>query len=133
MMPENGRGRRGGRSHSHMHSWSGDSRSDLLLKGILDETKVQTPPPLASLYHLEHSLYYVLCKILLLKSRKSKQMQYFLHRVNLHLPGRVSFLSTGLTGSRTNPENWHYLVENIPTVEDINKENLLRYPGWLLC
>ena len=67
---------------------------------------------LASLYHLEHSLYYVLCKILLLKSRKSNRTRYFLHRVNLHLPGKVSCLSTGLTGSRNNPENCHYLVKN---------------------
>ena len=78
-------------------------------------------------------LYYVLCKILLLKSRKSNRTGYFLHRVNLHLPGKVSCLSTGFTGSRNNPENCHYLVENIPTVEDINKEYLLLYPVWLLC
>ena len=88
---------------------------------------------LASLYHLEHSLYYVLCKILLLKSRKSNRMRYFLHRVNLHLPRKVSCLYTGLAGSRNNPENCHYLVENIPTVEDINKEYLLLYPVWLFC
>ena len=54
------------------------------------------------------------------------------YAVNLHLPGKVSCLSTGLTGSRNNLENCHYLVENIPTVEDINKEYLLLYPVWLL-
>ena len=68
-----------------------------------------------------------------MKSRKSNRTRYFLHRVNLHLPGKVSCLSTGLTGSRNNPENCHYLVENIPTVEDINKEYLLLYRVWLLC
>ena len=68
-----------------------------------------------------------------MKSRKSNRTRYFLHRVNLHLPGKVSCLSTGLTGSRNNPENCHYLVENISTVKDINKENLLLYPVWLLC
>ena len=68
---------------------------------------------------------------MLLKSRKSNRTRYFLHRVNLHLPGKFSCLSTGLAGSRNNPENCHYLVENIPTVEDINKEYLLLYPVWL--
>ena len=64
----------------------------------------------------------------LLKWRKSNRTRYFLHRVNLHLPGKVACLSTNLADSRNN--NW---VENIPTVEDINKEYLLLYPVWLLC
>ena len=105
-------------------SWFSKVNSDRLMQFLF---------VLASLYHLEHSLYYVLCKIMLLKSRKSNRTRYFLHRVHLHLPGKVSCLSTGLTGSRNNPENCHYLVENIPTVEDINKEYLLFYPVWLLC
>ena len=90
-------------------SWFSKVNSDRLMHSFFSF--------LASLYHLEHSLYYVLCKILLLKSRKSNRTRYFLHRVNLHLPGKVSCPSTGLTGSRNKPENCHYLVENIPTVE----------------
>ena len=68
-----------------------------------------------------------------MKSRKSNRTRYFLDRVNLHLPGKVSCLSTGFTGSQNNPENCHYLVENISTVEDTNKECLLLYRVWLLC
>ena len=103
-------------------SWFSKVNSDHLMKFLF-----------VSSLSLSSWTFLMLCKMLLLKSRKSNRTRYFLDRVNLHLPGKVSCLSTGLTGSQNNPENCHYLVENISTVEDINKECLPRYPVWLLC
>ena len=66
------------------------------------------------------------------KRKATERDRYFLHSKFAFT--RESFMSLpGLTGLRNNPKNCHYLVENIPTVEDINKEYLLLYPVWLLC
>ena len=66
------------------------------------------------------------------RRKATERDRYFLHSKFAFT--RESFMSLpGLTGLRNNPKNCHYLVENIPTVEDINKEYLLLYPVWLLC